>query len=199
VPKIVDHAERREQIARALWRVLRRDGIRSVSVRTVAAEAGWSAGSLRYYFPDQAELLYFAMQLVTDRVTARIGDLPATTDPVARSVAILEQVIPLDADRRAEFEVWLTFVSQARLSPRLQERLEEAHESLHGLCRTVLDGLVQLGAARPDLALATETERLHALVDGLSLHAATVPDQATPRRVRAAVRTHLRDLGPSPR
>jgi AcrR family transcriptional regulator len=194
MPKIVDHAERREQIARALWRVIRRDGITSVSVRTVAAEAGWSAGALRYYFPDQAELLDFAMQQVTDRVTARIGDLPTTADPVARSVAILEQVIPLDADRRAEFEVWLTFVSQARLSPRLQERLEAAHASLHELCRTILGGLVELGVARRDLALATETERLHALVDGLSLHAATVPEQAGPRRIRAALRAHLHDL-----
>jgi AcrR family transcriptional regulator len=196
MPKIVDHAERREQIARALWRVLRRDGIRSVSVRTVATEAGWSAGALRYYFPDQAELLGFAMQLVTDRVTARIGDLPAAGDAVARGVAILEEVIPLDADRRAEFEVWLTFVSQARLSPQLQERLEAAHDSLHDMCRSVLDGLVELGAARRDLALATETQRLHALVDGLSLHAATVPDQATPRRIRAALRTHLNSLAP---
>ena len=175
MPKIVDHAERREQIAHALWRVLRRDGIRSVSVRTVAAEAGWSAGALRYYFPDQAELLAFAMQLVTDRVTARIGDLPDTGDPLVRGVAILEEVIPLDAERRAEFEVWLTFVSQARPSAQLRDRLEAAHDSLHDLCRTVLAGLVELGIVRRDLSMATETQRLHALVDGLSLHAATLP------------------------
>ncbi len=65
MPKIVDHDARREEIAQALWRVVRRDGIRAASVRTIAAEAGWSAGAVRYYFPDQDGLLSFAMDLVS--------------------------------------------------------------------------------------------------------------------------------------
>jgi len=72
MPKIVDHAARREEIAEALWRVVRRDGIRAASVRTIAAEAGWSAGAVRYYFPDQDGLLSFAMDLVSRRVTERV-------------------------------------------------------------------------------------------------------------------------------
>ena len=48
MPKIVDHETRREEIAEALWRVVRRDGVRAASVRTIAAEAGWSPGAVRY-------------------------------------------------------------------------------------------------------------------------------------------------------
>ena len=48
MPKVVDHAARREQLAAALWRVVVRDGVEAASLRRVAAEAGWSVGSLRH-------------------------------------------------------------------------------------------------------------------------------------------------------
>lgn len=114
MPKIVDHATRREEIAEALWRVVRRDGIRAASVRTVAAEAGWSAGAVRYYFPDQDGLLSFAMDLVSRRVTERIGAIEAKGSVPAIVLRYLDEVLPLDAERRAEFDIWLAFMAQAQ-------------------------------------------------------------------------------------
>src|SRR3954454_13822279 len=114
MPKIVDHAARREEIAEALWRVVRRDGIRSASVRTIAAEAGWSAGAVRYYFTDQGGLLSFAMDLVSRRVYERVSAIKPTGSPTETAHRYLEEVIPLDDERQAEFEVWSWFVAQAR-------------------------------------------------------------------------------------
>jgi AcrR family transcriptional regulator len=44
-------------------------------VRRVAAEAGWSTGSLRHYFQTHSQLLTFAMELVIQRVTQRVSAL----------------------------------------------------------------------------------------------------------------------------
>src|SRR3954447_23591701 len=110
MPKIVDHDARREEIAQALWRVVRRDGIRAASVRTVAAEAGWSAGAVRYYFPDQEGLLNFAMDLVSRRVQDRVSAIEQTGSPTEVVLRYLEEVIPFDSERRAEFDIWLSFV-----------------------------------------------------------------------------------------
>src|SRR3954454_5444454 len=114
MPKIVDHAARREEIAEALWRVVRRDGIRSASVRTIAAEAGWSAGAVRYYFPDQEGLLSFAMDLVSRRVTERVSAIEPKGNATTIALRYLEEAMPLDAERRAEFDVWMAFMAQAR-------------------------------------------------------------------------------------
>ena len=79
MPRIVDHAVRREDLARALWRVVRRDGLHAVSVRTVAAEAGTSASALRHYFASQDELLAFALRSIVARAQARLrqlGEIP---------------------------------------------------------------------------------------------------------------------------
>ncbi|WP_328330191.1 TetR family transcriptional regulator C-terminal domain-containing protein [Kribbella sp. NBC_00382] len=199
MPKIVDHDTRREEIAQALWRVVRRDGIRAASVRSVAAEAGWSAGAVRYYFPDQAGLVAFAMDLVSRRVGDRIRALDTTgplTDVVLR---FLEEVIPLDPERQAEFDIWLSFIAQAQAESGaggLREVLTPVHQGLRDLCKSLLHSLSQADALRPDLHLDLETDRLHALIDGLSLHAALQPTASTPERVREILRAHLMDLQP---
>ncbi|MFC0627021.1 TetR/AcrR family transcriptional regulator [Kribbella deserti] len=199
MPKIVDHDARREEIAQALWRIIRRDGIPAVSVRTVAAEAGSSPGAVRYYFPDQAGLLSFAMELVSRRVTERVQALQPSGPPSTLAMRYLEEVLPLDDDRIAEFDIWLAFLAQAgadnEASTLLREHVVTVHEGLRGLCALVLEGLAEAGALRADLDLSLETDRLHALIDGLALHAATQHQRATPARVRAILQRHLDDLG----
>ncbi len=197
MPKIVDHETRREEIAEALWRVVRRDGIRAASVRTIAAEAGWSAGAVRYYFPDQAGLLSFAMDLVSRRVTERVSALNPKGSATAVALRYLEEALPLDADRRAEFGVWMAFMAQAQAESdagSLHEHVDKVHDGLRGLCESLLQALADSGALRDDLELRWETERLHAVIDGLALHAAIQPDRTTPDRVRQLLRHHLETL-----
>ena len=78
MPKIVDHNKRKKQIAEAVWRIIVREGLDSVSVRRVADEMTMSLGSIRHYFNSQDELLSFSMQLVSQRVNERIQALPFT-------------------------------------------------------------------------------------------------------------------------
>ncbi|MFF0339766.1 TetR/AcrR family transcriptional regulator [Kribbella sp. NPDC004875] len=197
MPKIVDHAARREEIAEALWRVVRRDGIRAASVRTIAAEAGWSAGAVRYYFPDQEGLLSFAMDLVSRRVSDRVGAIEPKGSATTIALRYLEEALPLDAERRAEFDVWLAFMAQARAETgagTLQEHVDTVHNGLRRLCESLLHSLAEAGALRDGLDLRRETEHLHALIDGLALHAAIQPDRSTAPRIRQLLRHHLETL-----
>jgi AcrR family transcriptional regulator len=166
VPKVVDHEQRRAELARALWRLVMREGIEAATVRRVAAEAGWSAGSLRHYFETRSELLRFAMELVIQRVSARVQALGADAEPRA----LLHQVLPLDDERRAEMQVWLAFTTQAIVDPDLRELRDAAHTALRELCAQAVG---EAGAA---------AEQLHALVDGLALHAVLAPDFTTSER-----------------
>ncbi len=72
---MVDIEARRTELAEALWRVIRRDGLERASVRNVAREAGLSMGALRHYFGTQDELLAFAMRLVIERARGRMEAL----------------------------------------------------------------------------------------------------------------------------
>jgi AcrR family transcriptional regulator len=175
MPKLVDRERRREELASALWRLVLREGIEAASVRRVAAEAGRSTGSLRHYFVTQSELLAFAMELVTQRVTERVGGHRRSDDPRETAERLLHEVLPLDAERHAEAQVWLAFTARSLVEPQLRELRDEAHHGLRALCATAVE---LLGA--PDRE--REAERVHALIDGLALHAVLDPATTTPAR-----------------
>ena len=78
MPKIVDHEERRDELAAAVWRLASREGLDALTLRAVAAEAGWSTGALAHYFADKEELLLFAFETVADRVGRRVAAAPST-------------------------------------------------------------------------------------------------------------------------
>src|SRR5688572_30708249 len=117
MPKAVDPVERRRELADAVLRVMRRDGLEQASVRNVAREAGLSMGSLRHYFASQTELMVFAFRTVFERIESRLARLEPGSDPRRRAERILAELLPLDDERRAENEVWLSFTSRAMVDP----------------------------------------------------------------------------------
>lgn len=199
MPRIVDHEQRREDLAQAVWRVIRRDGVDGASVRKVAQEAGWSSGSLRHYFASQSELLSFAIQLVVDRIEARIAALDSPDDPREAVEQVLCQLLPLDAERRVENVVWLAFAGSALIDPALQTRHAEIDDALRRACTSAIGRLARAGRTRPDIDEALEAERLHALLDGLAFHAAMRPSHMSPRRIIKVVVRHLDSLDPPTR
>jgi AcrR family transcriptional regulator len=187
MPKFVNREQRREELADALWRLVVREGIGAPSLRRVAAEAGWSTGSLRHYFATQSELLAFAMELVVQRVTDRVGRLLPSADPRETAERVLHEVLPLDAERRAEMQVWLAFTARSLVEPELRELRDQAHSGLRSLCATAV-GLLGGGT--------TDAERMHALIDGLALHAVLDPATTTPERQIELLGTELDALSP---
>lgn len=184
MPKEVDHEQRREEIAAALWRVVKREGVDAASIRRVAAEAGWSSGALRHYFETQSNLLAFAMELVIRRSSARIRAVNREPDARTRAERALHEVLPLDDDRRAEMQVWLAFTTRAMVDPELRPLRDDAHAALRGLCRQIAEAG---GSATPD----DDGELLHAFVDGLALHAVVTPQVTTPERQKALLAAEL--------
>jgi AcrR family transcriptional regulator len=195
VPKVVDIEARRTELAEALWRVIRRDGLERASVRNVAREAGLSMGALRHYFGTQDELLAFAMRLVIERARGRMEALDLSSCGPRRAVEmVLREVLPLDAERRAEAEVWLALTGRVLVDPALRALRDESYDLLQGLCRRLVSTLVESGQAAPELDIDLEAERLYAVVDGLAVHAVVRPERATDDLVAAVLARHIDSL-----
>jgi AcrR family transcriptional regulator len=199
MPRAVDHAQRRTELAEATWRVIQRDGIEGASVREVAREAGLSMGSLRYFFDSQDGLLRFAMQEVMGRVRARFDAGAEARDSAIRQgktfevvIAMLEQVMPFDDERVTEAQVWQAFAPRALIDPQMRAMRRQADDEVRELCRQCLLGLRAVGLMDPDRGVAGETERLWALVDGLTLHLLT--EHTSRRTAHQALRRHVAEL-----
>jgi AcrR family transcriptional regulator len=195
MPRQVDPEQRRAELAEAVWTVIRRDGLQRASVRNVAREAGLSMGSLRHYFASQNELLCFAMGLVGDRARDRIRALDPAPGPRQAAEQLLHQLVPLDDERRAESEVWLAFTSHALVDARQRAIYEQIHDQLYGACVSALTVLADAGQTAEDLDVPLEAARLHALLDGLAVHAVMRPASLPPSRIVAIIARHLDSLG----
>ena len=146
-------------------------------------------GSLRHYFASQSELMVFAFRTVIDRIESRLARLEPESDPRRRAERVLAELLPLDDERRAENELWLAFTSRAMVDPALGDLRDEGYDALRAGCRAILTDLSAAGLAPADVH--TETERLHALLDGLAVHAAMRPDIHTAESLKAAIGRHL--------
>ncbi|MFD2093271.1 TetR/AcrR family transcriptional regulator [Blastococcus deserti] len=194
MPRDVDHAARRRALAEALWRVVRREGIHRISVRTVAAEAGTSPGALRHYFTTQDDLAAFALQAVVDRVRARLTErLPALQGRDA-AVYLLEQLLPLDDERRDETAVYLGFLGRPHGEDRLREIRGMAESSSREAVTVALRMLAEAGCLHPGRDVEAEVDRLYAMVDGLALHGTLWPERFPAEHLRGVLHSHLRSL-----
>jgi AcrR family transcriptional regulator len=185
VPKVVDHTERRRELAEAVWRVIARDGVAEVSIRTVAAESGWSSGALRHYFATRDELLAFASELVIARATERIRRLDPPGTLREQIGAVLAQTMPLDAERHTESSIMFSFLTLGLGDPALA-RVQRLHfTAMYDLC---LHLVRQLIPGEPEAA----ARRLHAVVDGLAVH--VLAGHLTPEAAAAELDAYLDEL-----
>lgn len=147
MPKQVDHRERRESIARALWRIVDQQGWASATLREVAREADVSLGQLQHYFASRAEMLAFAMEFASEQTSHRVARGLASLDrpPHPRDVVrlVLTELLPLRPDARATSRMNAAYVLEAMHDPALQRQagmgLRDGRAMVERLIRQAVD------------------------------------------------------------
>ncbi|MEU7747137.1 TetR family transcriptional regulator C-terminal domain-containing protein [Nonomuraea sp. NPDC049158] len=199
MPKVVDHEQRREELVRVVWEIISRDGIEAATVRKVAEAAGVSVGGLRHYFDNQRGLLSFAAQAVARSVGNRISGhlLDADLQGMQRAQLILEELLPLDDNRRVEVDVWLACLVRSHVDDSLAELRHAGWSGERHICRLAVascHGLPLPDRLEQELAearLEGQAMRLHVFIDGLTLQTATYPHKFTPQVVHQIVHEEL--------
>lgn len=113
----MDVTPRQAEFADAALRVLAREGMTSVSFRTVAAEAGMSLGAVQKAFPTKDLML--RVMFARLRATASTQSLVEPGRPTLRAwlVDLMVSVLPLDEPRRAAELQGGAFVERAAFDP----------------------------------------------------------------------------------
>jgi TetR/AcrR family transcriptional regulator, transcriptional repressor of bet genes len=195
MPKVVDHEARRADLAAAVWRVASRDGVEAVTVRRVAAEAGWSTGALAHYFEDKEELLLFAFRTVAERMQRRLESAEQRTDePLELARVLLLEALPLDSERQSEVRVWFAFLGLALTRPALAGAQRETYRAWRDSLAGHLRAAQERGELRADVDCAAEATVLVALADGLAVQATFEPRAMSPRRQTELVDARLATL-----
>lgn len=204
--RTIDGEARRELLADAVWRLLRKGGLEAASVRAVASEAGLSPGSVRHFFATQDELHVFAMEELLRRMTDRVENAlhaaasdepggPTLPGPArARVCAGLLELLPIDSERAADFHAHMQFIVKAIVYPPLADVAQRSHRALEDFYLRCVSYLDQAGALAPDRELAVTARELAVLMDGMTLRRLTAPELLTVAQMTEMLRAHLEAL-----
>jgi AcrR family transcriptional regulator len=185
VPKIVDHVERREELVRAVWRVIAERGIEEVTIREIAREAGYSSGALAHYFKSKDELLVNALRASHEQIYARYdAEVRAPTQYEALRAVLLDN-LPLDKQRELETRIEMSFWARSLRNESLRAIQHEESAILRDLIGRLVAGSQEEGRLAGKHDPRQVTNLLTALIDGISLHALLYPDRVS-KRVQAA-------------
>ena len=188
MPRVVNHDERREEIAEAAWKVIEREGLARADLRKIAREVGYTTGVITHYFRDKRELMSFAFGLLVDRSMARMSRASAE----AGLMEALAQVLPLDKERRRETTVWLAMVSASLTDPELAEELRLRYRQAREAMLPVFGIALEQGLGEDPEDVGDE---LLAVVDGITIDALSDPERYPPDRQLALLQRALVRLG----
>ncbi len=170
MPKIVDHEERRRNIAEAVYRLIGSHGMDAVSLRDVAKEAGVSMGSVQHYFKTKDDMLLFALSYMRERILPRLQrKLDGLKNPTFREKtrAAIMIMLPLDKESTQEATVNIAFFANSFGNKNTQAKLREGYRTLHESARQNLHAAQTAGALQPIDDLDKEAAALFYMVQGL--------------------------------
>lgn len=171
--RTIDKEARKAQLAEAVWQVILDEGIGAVSVRTVAERAGVVVGSLRHIFPTRAELVVFSAELMVKRATERLLAIEPDNDVRESVFTIVKQLLPLDPDSRAEFEINLALFAEGTAVKGLVDIRQDANRQLADLFVRLVE---MVTGERDTPESLQQSRRLHAMVDGFAFHILHQPE-----------------------
>jgi TetR/AcrR family transcriptional repressor of bet genes len=118
VPKVVDHAQRRDEIAQAACQVVAAYGFEQATVARIARAAGYTTGMLAHYYESKQEIILAALRLMLLRIEQRLTRERQSGE--ANLLEVLSEALAIDAQRFAECAFWMAFWGQVSADKKLK-------------------------------------------------------------------------------
>ncbi|MEJ8651048.1 TetR/AcrR family transcriptional regulator [Streptomyces sp. MS1.AVA.3] len=146
-------SHRRRQIAEALWRIAAERGLHAASLREVAAEAGVSLRAVQYHFTSKHRLLVDALRMLhaeNERIARSRIPFDAT-DPRALLRAVLDEFLPVDAQRTTALRVFAAYYARSLTDPALAKVFLPDEQPLERLVAQLITAARTDGRTAPGL------------------------------------------------
>lgn len=167
MPKIIDHDKKKQEILTIAYENIQKQGKQGTSVRSIASNANMTPGQIRYYFPNQTQLLQEVLNMLSKHIEEKIFSLLSNNAlPIQeRIVQSILLTMPLDEQRRADMIVWL-----AVQESNAQSNEHPMTDDIYRLVAASFEQLDHHNMIKKSIDKEKAITKLHALIDGLALH-----------------------------
>jgi AcrR family transcriptional regulator len=169
MPKIIDHDQRREEIAQQVNTLISEKGIENTTVRAICRRAGFSSGVLAHYFENREAMFIFVFQWHMSRTQQRLASVleletTNTSELMQQTVKMLLPGYPSDAEEEEIIfpaGLWTFMQSQQHL----KDLLISSYRPIIALLKDILTRL-----NIPPQEVAIKAALLQATLDGIWIH-----------------------------
>jgi AcrR family transcriptional regulator len=192
MPAKVDADDRRRRLVLAAAELIAAEGIDALTNQRIAKRLSASTTVVTHYFRSKRELVLHTYETMASRSRVRVEQaIEDSIDPLA---ACLRALLPLDAETRVEWKVWLAYqgmsVGDRELTRIWASRSATAVERIARL----ISADVAAGHTSSSIDPENEAGRLFALVQGMSFQSLVDPAHWPPERLRNNVDLELARL-----
>lgn len=193
MPKIVDHEQRRQEIAAAAARVIAERGVDEVTMIAIGEAAGMTTGAVTHYFADKDEVILAALRWADSAMRARAQRAFETHDDV---VSIVLEVLPTDRASRIEWIVWGVFSERAARSRALMNEQRARNQWWLELTAAEITRQQREGHVDPGLDAELEAKLSIVMINGLGFLAAYDPESWPEAEQRRVLEHYFQPVGP---
>jgi AcrR family transcriptional regulator len=189
VPKIVDHDQRREDIALVACQVIAERGFEQATVARIAEAAGYTTGMVAHYFDSKQDIILAALRLILHRMERRLTR--SAPDGGRELLDVLSVALPIDNQRRAECAFWVAFWGQVSTDAKLKRLNTSVHRDYLRLYeRSVLDYWPEARRWAPEVRRRA-LQSITAFINGVTASAVSSPADWPPEEQMRQLRVHL--------
>jgi AcrR family transcriptional regulator len=189
MPRTVDRAQRRREIAYAALRLMSTRGPAALTLRGLAEELGGSITLVTHFYRNRAELLKGIADQLVDDYDAQIADLERGADDPTRLRLLLEWMLPLTRDARTEERARVLLNAERASDLHVQSFFEAMDRKMRALLRDHVEPLVE--GSQVDITV----DALRVMVNGVVLSAVEHPRKWPAKRQLALLDHMLGSLG----
>jgi len=173
MPKIVDHAQRRDDIAQVACQVVASYGFEQATVARIARAAGYTTGMVAHYYDSKQAIILAALRLMLLRIEQRLTRERQSGE--ANLLDVLSEALPIDAQRFTECAFWMAFWGQVSADKKLRRLNAWVHRQYMRLFARCFAKYWPEWPDRPQAAREQVLRSVVTFMNGLTASAVTSP------------------------
>ena len=198
-PKMVDHEQRRIDIARATFVAVKNHGVEKLTLRDIAVEAGFTTGVFSHYFKDKNSVLRYAYKIAYQDVIDRIVKVNKSVESYLIKIKnSMVEVFPDPEKHESVAFVAMCFGIRNSDDLLLENEYNVNKDDYRGLLEKYINSAIKKGEI-PNYGETSETvDLIIALLDGVCIQALLSPEVYTRERCIRIIDSLLERLTLSP-